>query len=132
LDISGNGALQLEEFISMDQLGNRLGALAQDKKQKALSAKKKAQKEIELAQLAIAQMDLINDKEPTSVDKAVSVFPYLFPLLDSVQFGSFLLLQHQDNPAAIALATTHAIFCSIALSGFLTFWLLSVLSSILV
>jgi hypothetical protein len=129
LDVSGDGALQLEEFISVDQLGNRLGALARDEKQKALSAEKEAQKEAELAQLAVARMDLINDKEPTTVDKAVSVLPYLFPLLDSVQFGSFLLLQHQDNPAAIALATTYAIFRSIPLSGFLTFWLLSVLSS---
>jgi Chloroplast import apparatus Tic20-like/EF-hand domain pair len=129
LDVSGDGVLQLDEFISVDQLGNRLGGLARDEKQKALSAEKEAQKEVELAKLAAARMDLINDKEPTTVDKAVSVLPYLFPLLDSVQFGSFLLLQHQDNPAAIALATTYAIFRSIPLSGFLTFWLLSVLSS---
>ena len=54
-----------------------------------------------MAKMAEAARELLNDREPTTRDKIVSVLPYLFPLVDSLQFGRFLIAENQDNPKAL-------------------------------
>ena len=127
-DKSGDGKLQIDEFVSVEQFRNRLEYLAQDEKRKALEASKNAQKESEVSKLIESQLELINDKPPSNTDKVVSVLPYLFPLMDSVLFGQYLLAGHEQNPAVTGLAILYGIYRSIPLSGFLAFFALSSLS----
>jgi len=127
-DKSGDGKLQAEEFVGIDQFRNRLEALAQEERKKALEATKVAQKETELAKFVEAQMELINDKEPTGTDKIVSVLPYLFPLMDGLMFGRFLLDGAESNPVVGALALLYTVYRSIPLSGFISFLALNTLA----
>ena len=128
-DTSGDGALQLDEFVGIAKFRNRLDSLVREEKQQALDAAKQAQEEAEMAKLAEAQLELLNDKEPTNTDKIVSILPYLLPLLDSLQFGRFLLVENQDNPFVIILAVLYSLYRAVPFSGFLSFLALSVLSS---
>ena len=128
-DTSGDGALQLDEFVGIAKFRNRLDSLVREEKQQALDAAKQAQEEAEMAKLAEAQLELLNDKEPTNTDKIVSILPYLSPLLDSLQFGRFLLVENQDNPFVIILAVLYSLYRAVPFSGFLSFLALSVLSS---
>jgi hypothetical protein len=127
-DKSGDGVLQADEFVSMEQLRNKLEALARDEKAAALEAAKLAKQEEEASKFVQAQMEILNDRPPTATDKALSVLPYLFPLLDGFQFARFLVLGHPDNPLAIGLTLIYALYRSIPLSGFIGFLSLSVLS----
>ena len=127
-DTSGDGALQLDEFVGMDKFKNKLEALAREEKQLAREALAEAQREEEKAKLAQARLEILNDKEPTITDKIVSCLPYLFPLLDSVQFGSLLLIKNQDNPVALIILALAALFRSIPFGGFATFIALNFLS----
>jgi hypothetical protein len=128
-DVSGDGALQIDEFAGVSQFRNRLDALAREEKEQALIAAKQAQAEAELAKFAQARLDLLNEKEPTNTEKLLSVLPYLFPLLDSLQFGRFLLVENQDNPFVIALAILYSLYRAVPFSGFVSFLALSILSS---
>ena len=128
-DTSGDGALQLDEFVGIAKFRNRLDSLVREEKQQALDAAKQAQEEAEMAKLAEAQLELLNDKEPTNTDKIVSILPYLLPLIDSLQFGRFLLVENQDNPFVIILAVLYSLYRAVPFSGFLSFLALSVLSS---
>merc|ERR1711865_566455 len=42
--------------------------------------------------------------DPTQTEKILSVLPYLFPLLDSLQFGRFIINDNADNPIVGLLA----------------------------
>ena len=92
-DASGDGYLQQDEMVSVDQFRNKLEAFSREEKLLAMELKKEAQKEEEMARLAEAKLEFLNEKEPTAVDKAVSVLPYLFPLMDSLQFGKFYAIE---------------------------------------
>lgn len=127
-DVSGDGKLQLEEFVGVEKFRNRLEQMVRDEKQQAKDATKAATKEAEMAKLAEARMALLNDNEPTTKDKIVSVLPYLFPLVDSLQFGRFLITENPDNPFLIALALFYTLYRSIPFSGFVSFLALNVLS----
>jgi EF-hand domain pair/Chloroplast import apparatus Tic20-like len=128
-DKSGDGVLQKDEFVNVEQFRSRLENLAQEERRKALEASKRAQQESELAKLIESQLELINDKPPTATDKIVSVLPYIFPLMDSVVFGQFLLANAgENNPAVTALAVLYSLYRSVPLSGFLAFFGLSTLS----
>ena len=126
-DASGDGALQLSEFVGVEKFRNRLESLVRDEQSAAKDAIKKAKVEAEAAALTQARMELLNDKAPTTSDKIISVIPYLLPLLDGLQFGRFLL-EGQDNPAVAVLAILYTIYRSIPFSGFVAFLALSVLS----
>ena len=128
-DTSGDGVLQLDEFVGVEKFRNKLEALARDEKKLALEAKKAAQLEAEISKLVEAQISLLNDKEPSTSDKIISVLPYLFPLLDSLQFGRFLLVENQDNPFVLILALLYGLYQSIPFSGLVAFFALSLLSS---
>jgi hypothetical protein len=117
-DKSGDGKLQRDEFVSVEQFRNRLEYLAQEERRNSLEKSKIAAKEAEISKLIESQLEFINDKPPTATDKVVSVLPYLFPLMDSVVFGQYLL-QGADNPAVQGLAVAYSIYRAIPLSGFL-------------
>merc|ERR1711865_542571 len=65
-----------------------------------------------------------NDRPPTGTDKALSVVPYLFPLMDGLLFGQFLL-QDANNPVFGVVAAIYTLYRSIPFSGVLTFLALS-------
>jgi Ca2+-binding EF-hand superfamily protein len=127
-DASGDGVLQVEEMVTLDQFKNKLDALAREEKSLAREEAKKAEAEKRNAQLIQASLEVINDREPSSSDKIVSVLPYLFPLLDGLQFAMPLVLAHQDNIFAQLTAILYGAYRSIPLGGFLCFFALNVLS----
>merc|ERR1719498_818417 len=61
-DISGDGKLQLDEFVTVEKFRSKLEALAREEKEQALAATKAAQMEEEAAKLAEARLNLLNDK----------------------------------------------------------------------
>ena len=128
-DTSGDGVLKLDEFVGVDKFRNRLEALALEEKRAAVEAEKAAQAEKEMTKILEAQMELINDREPTGTEKIISVLPYLFPLLDGLQFGRFLIVQNADNPLVGIIAVIFALYKSIPFSGFIAFFALNFLSA---
>jgi len=63
-------------------------------------------------------------------DKVVSVLPYLFPLMDGLQYGRFLLGSDDAgaNPFVVILAVLYSLYRSIPFSGFVAFFALNILS----
>ena len=128
-DASGDGALQLDEFVGVDRFRNKLEALAREEKELAAEAQRQAKLEEEEAALAQARLEILNEKPPTFNDKIVSLLPYLFPLMDGLQYGRFLLADDSGgNPFIIILAVLYGIYRSIPLSGFVAFFALNLLS----
>lgn len=128
-DANQDGKLQLDEMVSIEQFRNKLEALAQEEKRLAKEAQVRAQQEAQVAQLVEARMELFNDREPTATERLLSVLPYLFPLLDSLQWGRFLLVENADNPLVGILALLFGAYRAIPFSGFAAFLALNVLSS---
>ena len=128
-DVSGDGKLQLDEFVSVNKFGNKLEMLNREEKQMALDSKKADQIEAEKALLAETRLSLMNEGEPTTRDKIVSALPYLLPLLDSLQFGRFLLAEHSDNPVVGILGLLYTVYMSIPLGGLLAYLGLNFLTS---
>lgn len=128
-DKDNTGSLRLDEFVTVDQFRNRLEALAREEKRRANEAATAAKLQEEEAVALQASLDLLNDKPPSIQDKAVSLLPYLFPLLDGLQFGRFLLNGQEDNPFVGALAIIYTLYRSVPFSGFIVFFLLNFLSS---
>lgn len=126
-DASGDGVLQLDEFVGVDIFRNKLELLAQEEKRLALKAKEKAKREEAEAALAVAKVEILNEKEPTNSDKVLSVLPYLFPLMDGLQWGRFLLGAEgsESNPFVVVLAVLYSLYRSIPLSGFIAFFVLN-------
>jgi len=130
-DSSGDGKLQLDEFVNIDQFRNRLGTLSQEERRLASEAQKTAKKEEEVAALAQARLDILNDREPTTTDRALSILPYLLPLLDGLQYGRFLLGAADDgsNPFIAALAIVYTLYNAVPFSGLIAFFALDFLSN---
>jgi hypothetical protein len=128
-EVSGDGKLQLDEFVSVNKFSNKLEMLNREEKQMALDSKKAAQMEAEKALLAETRLSLMNEGEPTTTDKIVSALPYLLPLLDSLQFGRFLLAEHSDNPVVGILGLLYTVYRSIPLGGLLAYLGLNFLTS---
>ena len=127
-DTNGDGRLQKDEFVGIEQFRNRLDAIANEKRQQEVAIRKSAQKEAEVAQLIEAQLDLINDKPPSTTDRLVSALPYLLPLMDGLSFGKYLLTGHEGNPLVGVLALLYTVYNSIPFSGFVAYFGLSALS----
>uniref|UniRef100_A0A6U0Q2Q4 EF-hand domain-containing protein n=1 Tax=Eucampia antarctica TaxID=49252 RepID=A0A6U0Q2Q4_9STRA len=128
-DASGDGALQIDEFPVVDRFRNKLEALAREEKQTAADAQKQAKLEEEAAALAQARLEILNDKPPSRSDKFLSLLPYLFPLMDGLQYGRFLLEGGDGgNPFVVILAVLYGVYRSIPFSGFAAFFALSFLS----
>lgn len=129
-DSSGDGKLQLDEFATIDQFRNRLEALSQEERRLASEAQRTALKEEEAAALAQARLDILNDREPTTADRAFSILPYLFPLLDGLQYGRFLLgAEDGSNPFIAALAILYTLYRNVPFSGLIAFFALNFLSN---
>jgi len=128
-DTSGDGALQLDEFVGVDQFRNKLEALAREERDAAAAAKKAALLEAEQAALAEARLEFLNESEPTTTDKLVSVLPYLFPLMDGLQYGRFILSDAEGNPLVAIVAVIYALYRAIPFSGFAAFFALNFLSN---
>lgn len=130
-DTNQDGALQLEEFsgAGVDGLRNKLDAIVREERNQARAKAKAVQTQAETAKIAEMQMELVNDKAPTATDKIVSVLPYLFPLIDGLQFARFFIEGNPDSPLATAALIAYGLYRSIPLSGFLSFVTLNFLSS---
>jgi len=126
-DDSGDGELQPNEFVTIDKFRNKISEFARKEKLLVSEAKKIAIKEAENAKMAEAVMEQLNNKPPTNSDKLLSVLPYLFPLMDGLQYGRFLF-RDESNPIVALIAITFGIYRSIPFSGFLAFFALSILS----
>lgn len=128
-DASGDGALQLDEFAGVDVFRNKLEALARDEKELAKQAENEAKLEQEKAALAEARVNFLNEKAPTNSDKVFAVIPYLFPLLDGLQYGRFIFNANEENPVVIGLAIFYTLYKNIPFSGFAAFFALNFLSN---
>ena len=89
---------------------------------------KRAQEEEMNLQLMKAGLELINDREPTVQEKVLSILPYLFPLLDGLQFAGPLIFKNVENPIAQIAAVTYALYRSIPFGGLIAFFALNFLS----
>jgi len=129
-DASGDGALQLNEFVTLDQFRNKLEALSREEKRLAVEAKQRAKKEEEEAKFAVAKLEILNEKAPSNQDKVLSLLPYLFPLMDGLQYGRFLLSADgaESNPVVVVLAVLYALYRTIPFSGFIAFFALNFLA----
>ena len=129
-DKSGDGALQLEEFVTVDRFRNQLEALAREEKRLAGEAVQESKRREQEVLMAEAKLEFLNEKEPTTSDKIISVLPYLFPLMDGLQYGRFLLSTDDAaaNPFVIAVALLYSLYRSIPFSGFVAFFALNFLS----
>lgn len=129
-DKSGDGALQLDEFVTVDRFRNQLEALAREEKRLAAEAEQESKRQEQEALLAEAKLEFLNEKTPTSSEKILSVLPYLFPLMDGLQYGRFLLQADgaDANPFVIGLALLYTLYRSIPFSGFVAFFALNILS----
>mmetsp|Transcript_20771 Transcript_20771/g.41569 ORF Transcript_20771/g.41569 Transcript_20771/m.41569 type:complete len:405 (+) Transcript_20771:95-1309(+) len=128
-DTSGDGALQLDEFKTIEKFRSKLDSLAIEEQTMVKEAANKAKlAEIE-AKTMEARAALLNDRKPTQTDKALSVLPYLFPLMDGLQYGRFLLADGEGNPIVFAVAVLYGLYRSIPLSGFVAFFALNFLSA---
>jgi len=123
-DVSGDGYIQLEEMVSVDQFRNKLEAFSTEERRLAVELAQEARKEEEMARLAEAKLEILNEKDPTTRDKIVSVLPYLFPLMDSLQFARFFIVDNIDNPFVTILGLLFAAYRSIPFSGFIAFFTL--------
>lgn len=128
-DVSGDGYLQLDEMVSVDQFRNQLEAFSREEKRLAREASMAAQKEKEEAEKVEAKMAVFNDKEPTQSDKVLSIIPYLFPLFDSLQFGRYFFMENADNAFLGLVGLVYGAYRSIPFSGFVAFIALNTLSN---
>lgn len=129
-DESGDGALQPDEMVTIDRFRNKLEQLVREEKRLAAEAVQEAKKEEEKAALAAARLEILNEKDPTTQDKFLSILPYLFPLMDGLAYGRFLLNNDDaaSNPAVVLLAVLYSLYRTIPFSGFIAFFALNFLS----
>merc|ERR1712125_22084 len=128
-DRDGDGSLRLEEFGTLDQFQNQLDAIVRDEKITEREMTKITQKQKEEEQTREMQLAKFNEGEPTTKEKILSVLPYLFPLLDGLQFASLFVKNHPDNFTAHLIAIAYTAYRSIPFQGFIGFFILSILSN---
>lgn len=131
-DNSGDGALQLEEFKGIDAFMKKLDELVVEEKDQAIQAQFEAREAAEQAKLEQAKIDaladILNDAPASGSDKIVSLIPYLFPLVDSIQYGIYMFSKEEGNPIVSFVVTIYAIYQAIPFSGLFAFFALSFLS----
>ena len=121
-------SLSKDEFVTVEQFRNRLDALQREEKALARQAAVDAKREEEAVQYVQATLDMINDRPPTGTEKIISILPYLFPLLDGLQFARYLIVDNPDNALSMAAGLTYALYRSIPFGGLIAFFALSFLS----
>ena len=127
-DTSGDGVLRIDEFKSINKFRSKLDFLAIEEQATTkvkVERKKKLMVEEAMMEAAVA---LVNERKPTTSDKILSVLPYLFPLMDGLQYGRFLL-EGQSNPLLAPVGLLYSLYQIIPFSGFILFFALSSLSN---
>jgi Chloroplast import apparatus Tic20-like/EF-hand domain pair len=127
-DKTGDMVLDRNEFVAVEQFRNRLDALVREEKALARQAQEEAKQQEAAVKFIQAQLELINDQPPTTADKILSVLPYLFPLLDGLQFARFLVLENPNNVFSALIAITYGLYRAIPFGGMISFFALSFLS----
>jgi Chloroplast import apparatus Tic20-like/EF-hand domain pair len=127
-DKTGDNVLDANEFVTIEQFRNRLDALVREEKLAAKQAQEEAKQQETAMKLIQAQLEMINDQPPTASDKILSVLPYLFPLLDGLQFARFLVIENPDNIFASLIAITYGLYRAIPFGGFIAFFALNFLA----
>ena len=131
-DDSGDGALQLEEFTTIDAFRMKLDDLVRDEKDAVLASEREAveaRQQADLAQEKVRALEeLLNESPPTISDRVVSLLPYLFPLVDSIQYGQYMLNKEMDSPLVGFVTTIYAIYQAVPFSGLFAFFALSFFS----
>jgi hypothetical protein len=132
-DESGDGAIQLNEFKGVEAFKQKIEGFLREERDAALQAEaqaKEAKAAAELEELrAEALAQFLNDGPPSISDRFVSLLPYLFPLLDSIQYGRFLINTELDNPLVASLTALYRVYENIPFSGLIAFFALSTMSN---
>ena len=132
-DESGDGAIQLNEFKGVEAFKQKIEGFLREERDAALHAEaqaKEAKAAAELEELrAEALAQFLNDGPPSISDRFVSLLPYLFPLLDSIQYGRFLINTELDNPLVASLTALYRVYENIPFSGLIAFFALSTMSN---
>ncbi|GMH77906.1 hypothetical protein TrST_g7816 [Triparma strigata] len=128
LDSDGNNVLDVEEFkMGVSEMATRIDSYIREEKQAKIEAEKEAKLAKEKADKALQKLEFLNDKPPNQTEKVLSVLPYLFPLMDGLQYGRFLL-QGEDNIIINAIALVYIVYRQIPFSGFVAFFALNFLA----
>jgi hypothetical protein len=109
-------------------MGTRIESYIREEKDNQRQAAMEAKEAREAAEKAEARLAFLNEQPPTTADKVYSILPYLFPLLDGLQYGRFLL-QGEDNPVINSVALLYVIYRNIPFSGFIAFFAINFLSN---
>lgn len=95
----------------------RFEKLLREEKEAEVQAQVKAREskqEAELARLKSEELkqfqSQFNEDPPNLSDKIVSLIPYIFPLLDSIQYGRYLISTEQDNPLIVILIVLYKLY----------------------
>lgn len=129
LDKDGNDVIDASEFkLSVREMATRIDSYIREEKDKQRIAAMEAKEAKEVAEKAEAKLAFLNEQPPTTADKFYSILPYLFPLLDGLQYGRFLL-QGEDNPVINSIALLYVIYRNIPFSGFIAFFAINFLSN---
>ena len=114
----------------------RLDAFLRDEKEAEIAALFKARENKMAAEVASEKSQALadfqstfNEGKATDSDKVVSLLPYLFPLLDSIQYGKYLLNTETDNPLVAFLVILYQLYLSVPFSGLICFFALGALSN---
>ena len=131
-DDNGDGVLQPSEFKSVEEFKRKFEEFVKREKEEANAARANARLQRKAAEEAERRAelvnDILNDGKPTPSDRAVSLLPYLFPLLDATQYGQDYLGQVPPNPVIITLEVFYKLYNNIPLSGIIAFFALNFLS----
>lgn len=152
LDSDGNNVLDVAEFkMGVSEMATRIDSYIREERQAKIEAEKEAKLAKEKADkgnfriptttttttsnivaslrssTALAKLEFLNDAPPNQTEKLLSTLPYLFPLMDGLQYGRFLL-QGEDNVLVNAIALVYVVYRQIPFSGFVAFFALNFLA----
>lgn len=131
-DDNGDGVLQPGEFKSVEEFKRKFEEFVRKEKEDATAARAEATIQRKAAEEAERRAEIVNgilnEGKPTPSDRAISLLPYLFPLLDATQYGQDYLSQVPSNPFITALEVFYKLYNNIPLSGIIAFFALNFLS----
>lgn len=130
-DTSGDGALQLDEFQTVDSFRVKFEKILFEERKAVEEAQQQARLAKIEADKLVAISSLINNKPPTSLDRILSILPFLLPLLDSLPFGGYIIkdLQLDNNPVIAVFGYLYLLYQTVPFSGLIAFFLFNILST---
>jgi len=130
-DSSGDGSLQLDEFVTIESFRNKLDKIIFEERKVV----EKAQNEAQLAKFAAEKAEaisaMINNKPPTSLDRVFSVLPFLLPVLDALPYAGYIIQDYKldNNPVVASFAYLYVLYQTVPFSGLIAFFLFNLLST---